>query len=207
MTQTISRMYATHDQAERALAALKDYGYTHAHLVSTSDGEHGGDHTHESIVDRLTDAYVWKQHAEVYAKVIKGGGALVTVHAPFGAANDAEVILAKYDPIDSGVSGRAKRSVAWDEKTPMSSILQMPVLAKNKLPMTKIWNVPAVTSKPIKVSSRLGMKMLSQHTAPLSARLGLPLLSGNSTPLSSRFGLPTLSKKGLKLTPPVDSKR
>jgi hypothetical protein len=202
MTQTISRMYASHEHAARALAEIKDYGYTHAHLVSAA----GGDNAHESVVDRLMDAYVWKNHAEVYAKGIREGGALVVVHAPFGAANDAEVILDKYDPIDSGLPEKARRSVAWDEKTPMSSIMQMPVLAKNKLPMTKIWNVPALTSKPTKISSRFGMKMLSPEKAPLSSKIGMPLLSRNPTPLSSRFGLPLLSK-GLKLTSPTAPKR
>jgi hypothetical protein len=202
MTQTITRMYSNHDQAARALAEIKDYGYTHAHLVSAT----GGEHTHESVVKRLMDAYVWKNHAEVYAKGIRDGGALVVVHAPFGAANDAQVILDKHDPIDSGLQEKTRRSIAWDEKTPMSSILQMPVLAKNKLPMSKIWNVPAILPTATKFSSRLGMKMLSLEKAPLSSKIGMPLLSRNPTPLSSRFGLPLLSK-GLKLTPPTAPKR
>lgn len=202
MTQTITRMYRNHDQAARALAEIKDYGYTHAHLVSTS----GGDPTHEGVVARLMEAYVWKNHAEVYAKGIRDGGALVVVHAPFGAANDAEVILDKHDPIDSGLPEKTRRSIAWDEKTPMSSILQMPVLAKNKLPMSKIWNVPAILSKAPTVSGCLGMKTLSPNPAPLSSRLGMRLLSRNATPLSSRFGLPLLSK-GLKLTSPTAPKR
>jgi hypothetical protein len=203
MTQTVSRMYASQDQAARALAALEDYGYSHAHIVSASDGNN----SYDGIVDTLVQAYVWKPHAMVYAKGISKGGSLVTVHAPFGAAYAAQVILDEHDPVDSGLPEPKHRSVAWDERTPMSSMLQMPVLAKNRLPMSKIWNVPAVLSKSPTFSGCLGMNTLSQNKAPLSSRLGMSLLSRNLTPLSSRFGMPLLSKTSLKLTPPGAPKR
>jgi hypothetical protein len=192
MTQTISRMYRSHDEAARAAAALKDYGYTHVQQVSRPEGSEDEAQAHNSIVASLIRGYIWRPHAEVYAKSIKDGGSLVTVHAPFGAANDAEQILDKHDPIHSGLPAPKHRSPAWDEKTPMSSILQMPVLAKNKLPMSTVWNVPPVI-KSATVSGCLGMRTLSQSKTPLSSSFGLPALSRNATPISSLLGLPVLS--------------
>ncbi len=196
MTQTISRMYGAYDIAARAVEDLKKVGYRHIHVVSTSGGPGIADTSHNGIVKALTDGYIWKPHAVEYAKRIGQGGSLVTVHAPWATARRAIKMLDKHGPIDSGVPEPTLPSIAWDDATPMSSALQMPVLMKQKTPMSMVWNVPAVLKNPIKMSACLGMPMLSKHIAPLSSRIGMSLLSKSATPLSSRFGLPLLSSRG-----------
>jgi hypothetical protein len=196
MTQTISRMYGAYDTAARAVEDLKKYGYRHIHVVSTSGGSGVADTSHNGIVKALTDGYIWKPHAVEYAKRISQGGSLVSVHAPWATGRRAIKILDSHGPVDSGVTEPKTPSVAWDDATPMSSALQMPVLMEQKTPMSAIWNVPAVLKNPTKISACLGMPMLSKQIAPLSSWIGMSLLSKSATPLSSRFGLPLLTTRG-----------
>jgi hypothetical protein len=196
MTQTISRMYGAYDTAARAVEDLKKVGYRHIHVVSASGGPGLADTSHDGIVKAITDGYIWRPYAVEYAKRISQGGTLVSVHAPWATAKRAIKILDRHGPIESGVSEPTIPSVAWDDATPMSSALQMPVLMKQKTPISMILNVPAVLKNPIKMSACLGMPMLSKNIAPLSSRIGMSLLSKSTTPLSSRFGLPVLSSRG-----------
>jgi hypothetical protein len=190
MTQNISRLYSSSAQASRALADLKDNNYRDVFLVNS---ESAGA-SHDAIVTALMKAYVWKPNAVILAKGIAKGGSLVTVHAPFGTGRDAMDLMDAHGPIDSGVPDHNFPSVAWNERTPVSSALQMPVLMKTKLPFSTIWNVPAVLRRPVNISELFGMPMLSKSAAPLSKMIGMSVLSDKTTPLSSRFGLPLLSK-------------
>ena len=174
MTQTICRMYSNPEQAAAAAAELLDVGFERVHKFSAANGSSNSD----SLVDEMEKAYIPSYHAQIYARSLMKGAALVAVHAPFGDAYIATKMLENHGPIESGVIEPASRSVAWDERTPMSSAVLMPVLAKNRHPFEKVWNVRSLTRKPY----------------AYSACLGVPMKSKSANPLSSTFGLPTLSK-------------
>ena len=190
MSQTISRMYGTPEQAASAKSALEEEDYSDVHLVS---GESAGASIDE-IVAAIIKGNVLKSHARVYAEGISQGGSLVTVHAPFGGAAMATRILDRFGPIESGISEPESLIMSWDEATPMSCILQMPVLMDDPVPFSSFWNVPPLSGGSFSLSSLLGIPLLTK-TVSRSTSFGVPLLSNNATPLSSLLGLPALSKR------------
>lgn len=199
MTQTISRMYATQTQAKRAFDELKKLGYDDVHMISatkaTGEGAEAASASRDSIVSALTGAYILKQHALVYAERISNGGTLVTVHALFGTALGARNAMDALTPIDSGVSDPVYPSYAWNEATPVSSALQLPLLTKTQLPFEKMWNLPSLTRARMFCSDWFGLSLLTKSATPFSKSAGLPLLSSASTPFSSRLGMPLLTGK------------
>lgn len=198
MTQTISRMYATHAQAKQAFDEFKELGYEDVHLFAGAqpggEGSQAPTPSRDSILSALTRAYILKQHASIYADRISTGSSLVTVHALFGTALKARQVLDGLDPIDSGVPDPVYPSYAWDQATPFSSALQLPVLTKTKLPFEKMWNLPSVTRRPSFFSNLFGLPLLSKAATPFSRSAGWPLLSRLPTPFSSKLGMPLLTK-------------
>ncbi|CCE01084.1 hypothetical protein [Bradyrhizobium sp. STM 3809] len=188
MSQTICRMYANPAQAASAKAALEHEGYDDVHLVSSdSAGE-----SIDDIVAAITRVFVLKSHARVYAEGISRGGSLVTVHAPFTGGLRAMQILAGFGPIDSGITEPESHVMPWDEATPMSCILQIPVLLDNPTPFAHFWNVPTLSSSTFSLSALFGMPLLRQF-GPAISSFGMPLLSRDPAPLSSLLRLPTLT--------------
>jgi hypothetical protein len=190
MSQTISRMYKTPAQAASAKAALEDENYSNVHLVSADSAGASLD----DIVAAITRGYVLKSHARVYAEGIRKGGSLVTVHAPFGGAARATRILGKFSPVESGMSEPESHVMLWDDATPMSCVLQMPVLLDDAAPFSRFWNVPTLSGGSFSLSSLFGMPLLTA-AAPRSTSFGIPLLSNNPAPLSSLLHIPTISRQ------------
>lgn len=191
MSQTINRLYATDAQAAAAVAALRDEYYSDIHTVpGASPGT-----SIDDIVASITRGNVLKYDAKILARSVGRGHALVTVHAPFGGAHRATRILDKFSPLDSGISEPTEHLMAWDEATPMSCILQMPVLLDDATPFSRFWNLPVLSAGPRWFSSLIGIPMLLQGSASLlSSSLGIPVLSNNPAPLSSLLHLPTLAR-------------
>ena len=190
MSQTISRMYATPAQAANAKAALEQEGYSEVYLVTLdSAGESSDD-----IVAAITRGYVLKSHARVYAEGVSRGGALVTVHAPFTGGGRAIQILGNFGPIDSGVSEPESHVMPWDEATPMSCILHMPVLLDDPTPFARFWNVPTLSRSSLELSALLGLPLLRRFD-PGTSSFGIPLLSHDASPLSSLLRIPTLIRQ------------
>jgi hypothetical protein len=142
----------------------------------------------------ITKGNVLKSYARVYAEGISKGGSLVTVHAPFSGAARAARILGKFSPIESGISEPESHVMQWDEATPMSCILQIPVLLEDPAPFSRFWNVPPLSGGSFSLSSLFGIPLLTK-AASRSSSLGIPLLSSNATPLSSLLGIPTISRQ------------
>ena len=188
MSQTISRMYDSHERAASAVAALENEDYSDVHMVAGT-----GEESMDSVVASIMQGNVLKSNAKIYAKGVSQGNTLVTVHAPFGSAAKAIRILDKFGPIYSGVSEPEYRAMTWDDATPMSCMLQMPVLMDSAAPFSRFWNLPALVSGSGSLSSLFGMPLLTGATARATS-FGLPLLSSNPAPLSSLLHIPTLSR-------------
>ena len=196
MTQTISRMYSSSAQATKAFEDLKKLGYQNVHMFSAPvtgvDGAAAHGSPVKEIAAAMMKAHILKHEAQVFAERVSKGASLVTVHALFGTALDARTALDSHGAIDSGVAEPDHTGHLWDEKTPVSSALRMPVLSDNKLPFEKMWGVRSITNGPSYVSSCLGFPMLSKPGTPFSSAMGRQLLSNNKTPFSTRLGLPLL---------------
>lgn len=194
MSQTISRMYASHDQALKVAHDLRTHRldrFESVHVVSRDDDPNAGA---DAIAASIMKGYVLKSHAKVYAEGIRRGGALVTVHAPFGTAVAAMQILDQHGPIDAGVAEPEDRLPAWDDATPVSSALRIPVLLPDNATFARFWNIPALAKRPRTSSEALGIRELSQSSGAFTGTFGMALLSNKATPLSSMFGLPVLKK-------------
>jgi hypothetical protein len=168
------------------------------------------DSTHEEITATIMRGYVWKPYAKIYAEHVKRGCSLVTVLAPFGKGVEATMALDAHGPVDPGIPDPFGPGPIWDEAAPLSSALQLPVLAKDPAPFSSFWGLPVLTRGRASLSAAFGlpelagrgasyspvipMPLLSNKAAPLSSMLGLPLLSGKAAPLSSLFGLPLLAR-------------
>lgn len=205
MTQTICRLYATKDEGMQAAAELKARGYSDVHVFNgpepvqavAAEGEESvapapAGPTVASLVQSMRDAFILDSHARIYAGRVSQGGTLVCVHALFGKALQATKLLDKFGPIESGVPDATTAWVEWDERTPLSSALQLKTLTETKLPFETMWNVASVLSRPALFSNWFGLPVLSRDTS-FSKIFGLSLLSRNSTPLSSQLGLPLLT--------------
>lgn len=188
MTQTIVRMYGSHDNAMSAVNELKRNRFedNEIHVVS-AEGAHGGEG--DGIVEAIMKAYVLKSQAKVYAEGVRRGGTLVVVHAPFGSALEATEILDSHSPIDSGVPDTDHDRLTWDEAAPLSSTFQWPLLSSDSTPFSSFWNLPSLSRG--RVFPALNLPETTSPDASLSGAIGMPLLS-RSAPLS--FGLPLLTK-------------
>lgn len=194
MSQTICRMYASHDQAVKAAHALETHRFerfTSVRVVSR-DAAHD---SLEALTAAIMKGWVLKVQAKVYAAGVARGGALVIVQAPFGSAAAAMDILQSFDPIDSGVPDHEDRLPTWDEATPVSNVLGLRVLLDDSASFARFWNVPALSKKPVTWSTAMSIPEISRSSGPFTGTFGMALLSSKATIFSSMLGLPVLSKR------------
>lgn len=194
MSQTIFRMYASHDQALKAAHALETHRFDRfnaVHVIGRGDAH--------ASVDALTAAimkgWVLKPQAKVLAEGVARGGALVIVQAPFGSAVSALETLQRFDPIDSGVPDPEDRPPTWDEATPVSNVLGLRVLLDDSATFARFWNLPALSKQPVTWGTALNLPEISRSSGPFTGTFGMALLSSKATILSSMLGLPVLSKR------------
>jgi hypothetical protein len=190
MSHEITRMFANATAANKAAAELREEGYGDINVVSPS----GSDVPLSAIAAQIAQGHVLLADAKIYAKGVAAGHSLVTVHAPFGTGKVAEYILDSHDPIDSGMP-KVVADRMWDEATPLSSALVLPVLIDDPDPASRAIGIPALTSSDCGLSEAIGMPLLTNGVLGDRGKLGLPFLSNNPTPLSSALGLPLLSKR------------
>jgi hypothetical protein len=190
MTQTIHRLYASHDTAVAAADALR------ASRTDTFDDIHvfAGGRSADELVDAMTRAFVLRAHARTLANEVQRGATLVTVHAPFGSAIAAIHTLERFRPIGAGVPEFTDPADGWDEAAPLSSALRLPVLSRSKGPYHGFGGLPLLTAGQGTTSEALGLPPLSRSRGPYTGLAGLPLLSDRATPLSSMLGLPVLTR-------------
>jgi hypothetical protein len=191
--QTISRLYASEENARKAWDELKRRGFADVYLFSPpSRGEDGAPiaASAESLLDRMVKAFIVRSDAAILARRVGEGASLVAVHAPFSGGLKATTILDRYGPIDSGITEPAGPSYAWDEENPFSSAFRIPLLTRCEHPFEEIVGLPSL----IKTSYASIGRPKPDNPAPFSAALGLPVLSNEPAPLSSFFKFPVLMK-------------
>lgn len=195
MSQMIGRMYSSPERAAQAVEALRDNEIRNFEDVFTISGTAGAGPTPRSadaIMADLLAAYVVKSQARVYAQGIQQGGTLVVVHASFGTAVVAIDIMESFGPIDSGIVEFSEPLRPWDEATPISCALQLPVLLPDNYTFARFWNVPPLSKKPATTFSFFGLPEVSASRGPFGGTFGMKLLSNKAAPLSSMLGLPAL---------------
>ena len=197
MSQTINRMYETPQRATDAAAALRGEHFDDVHVFDARGGagEGAATLTADQITASMLKACVLKSHAKVFAEGIQRGGTLVTVHAPFGMADAAVVVLDRFGPVASGIAEPQEPLTPWDEAAPCSSAFGAPVLLEDSATFSRFWNVAPLLKSAATTSSALGLPESSGSSGPFAGTIPLPLLSRKATLLSSMLGLPVLSKR------------
>lgn len=192
MAQTIIRAFDSLERAQAAAAELENnraLAYKDVHVVAA-----GPDAGPDSLTEALCRVMVLKAQARAVAAALPSSGAVVVVHAPFGTARMAIEMLDKRDPIDAGLPEERSLGPGWDDATPMSCALGMPVLLSEGASFSKFWGLPLLVRSGRTTSSGFGLRELKATPARWSHSLGLPLLSNKAAPLSSMLGLPLLKR-------------
>jgi len=191
--QTISRLYASEENARKAWDELKRRGFADSYIFTPpapGTGEAAGPASADSMADDMVKSFIVRSEAAIYARRVTEGASLVTVHAPFSGGLKATTILDRQGPIDSGIPEPRYPSYAWDESAPFSSAFRMPLLTECKLPFEAIVGVPSL----LKTTYGSGPPPRPDNPTPFSATLKWPVLSKDPAPLSSFLRLPLLLK-------------
>ena len=135
MADIIARVYGSHENAVAAVNELKTYRFEDTDITVVSylggykTGANAAAAEFNEIVGAVAAGFIPKAEAAIYALSIVRGATLVTVRAPFGTAGRATAILDSFDPIETGVPPKEYKPLRqWDEATPASSFLSLPVL-------------------------------------------------------------------------------
>lgn len=192
MSQPIVRVYDSVAKAQQAVDALvlNGFGSDLINLVAPREPAQ----SLEDIAAAIRAGYVLKGYAKAYAGCVQRGHTVVSVRAPFGTGVVVSHLLDEAGPVDSGVAVPREAGPTWDEATPLSSSLNLPVLLKNGATFSGFWQLPMVlregrrSDTVFPVSFRKG-----KNPAPFSSLLGMPLLLKNWS-FSSLLGMPMTVK-------------
>jgi hypothetical protein len=187
MAQIISRLFSSASNAAAAAKDVQDYRFGD-NEVYTVEGSAGT--SREDLVAQIMQAGVAKTYAAEYAEKVQGGATLVVVHAPFGSAKKATVLLDRHQPLPSAAPPPVGRPMRYDRAAPLSSIFQWRTRYSNAAPLSSFWNLPLLSN--FSLSRTWGRPELSDEPAPLSHWLKFRTLSDNATPLSTWLKFPVL---------------
>lgn len=198
MSETIVRLYGSSDSAERVVSELLEFGYPDEDILvlappgSSGRGAAPAGADYAALLERLLKFYIIKHHAEIYAEGVLKGGTLITIHAPPGSAVRTTNILDAGEPIPSGVPEPEIVYIDYDEATPLSCILGLPILVTDGSTFSGFWSLPILTSAKASFSRLFGIPLLTSSYSSFSSKIGLKTLSYSASPFSSLFRIPLL---------------
>jgi len=185
----LSRLYATAKDAEAAAGALIEAGFRAGDFeIVTADAK--GWISKETLMGKE----VSKTNAAAYAEALRAGRILLLVNPLLGYAEAAEKVLAAPRGTENATATVGFEGTTWDEATPISSALFLPVLSKNPTPFGTFWNVPTLLKNYWFFSDIFGGKLLSRKPSPLSDSLGWKTLLTDPAPFSSLLKMKVLTK-------------
>lgn len=187
----ITRLYDTHRQALDAVRELEANQFTRDEITVVAPP--GTDGSPGDLVAAIAAGWILLAEARVYAESVRNGRTLVSVRAPFGTGVIAERVLDSFGPA-SPVIERDDSLPIWDDATPLSSALGLPVLLRNEDSFSAFWGLPLLTRKQAFFASTDSVRALSNASAWFSSKLGLPVLTRSDKFFSSLLGLPLLIK-------------
>ena len=180
------RLFETEQQAQDAMAKLKDIGLGDNMIVllTPSPG------SEESAVrDAIAAGKLPGIQVNVATKALRAGRSVLSVELPYGAGQRVDDILASCNPVDTEMLADVPSANA----SPFSDFLGIPTLIDGTS-STRLLSGPKERSMGFPLLTRGGKPMFGA-VKPFrkNSSMGLPLLSNNPTPLSSLFKLKLLS--------------
>ena len=196
MAQIVSRLFSSSTNAAAAVKDVKDYRFAD-NEVFTVGGEAGA--SHDDLITQIAQAGIAKDEASIYADKVQGGATLVVVHAPFGSARKATVLLDRHQPLPAAVATTAAPlRMPYDKSAPLSSLFQWSTINSNPAPLSSFFRWAVLT--PFSLSRSWGYSELSDNAAPLSKAASWPLLTNLSAPLSEKMKWRVLSDDAAPLS-------
>ena len=168
MTQVITRLYDTAQQAADAVAALQAAGFANnqINLVSHNGGaaSSAGGQSADPTLAAIMAAGILRVHAVVYAERLRRGSSLITVTPYFGTGVAATQILDRFNPAETGIPEVVDRLEPWDDVTPISSLFGMRVLWAEATPFSVMWNVPVLLGDGETISEIIELPSLTRSS-------------------------------------------
>ncbi len=186
MTQLITRIYESRQNAEAAAAELQEAGFAADQVLFVPHPGGERDEASAAMVESMVVNNVYKPLAVAYAGEVVQGGAIVAVFAPFGTAGEAERILGEHGPVGpAGFDTVTSGLWGWDETAPFSSgFYGWAVKYDDPTPFSKFWNIPVLVD-PAKVTTARWWPLLAKNAMTLGR---YEQLWNNPTPLSTKMG-------------------
>ena len=186
----LSRLYANAEDAAASTGALLAAGFREGDFEIVKADAKGWISKETLMAKEVT-----KPHAAAYAEALRAGKILLLVNPLLGYAEAAEKVLAAPRGTENATATVGFEGTTWDEATPISSALFLPVLSKDPTPFGTFWNVPTLLKNYWFFSDIFGGKLLSRKPAPFSDRLGWKTLLKDPAPLSSLLKMKVLTKR------------
>ena len=183
MPETVCRMFATRAIADAAAEELRVNGFANVHVFGGAASSDADGYT-----DQLCQAYVLKSTARVLARGLAAGRGLVVVHAQFGRAGFAMTLLGRHGPVDDGLPDQRSAGPRYDDATPLSSTLQLPVLTSIAHPVETFSSFPSLLGGRWTLSDAINWGVRTERRAPLSESLGMPTLTSAGWHPTAVFG-------------------
>lgn len=212
MAQILSRLFTSSTNAAAAVKDLGDHRFGD-NEVFTIDAAAGS--SRDDLVSQIAQAGIVKSDAAVYADKVQAGSTLVVVHAPFGSARKATVLLDRHQPLPAVVAAAPMpRPMRYEKAAPASSIFQWPTLSSDPTPVSSFFRWPTISNFSLSrsrgfaeladdaapLSKKLNWSLLSESAGPLSQKMKWRLLSDDAAPLSQRMNWGTLSSNPAPLS-------
>jgi hypothetical protein len=200
MADIITRVYGSYENALAAVNELKLYRFLDSEITVVSlptarrAGANMSPPAFNEIVDAIAAGWVVKSDAAIYALSVMRGAALVTVRAPFGTGGRASTILDSHDPVESGVTPKEfPRMRQWDDSTPASSFLHLPVLLDHEAtPLSAVLGLPLVAKRGRTLGAVLRIPEVFSTAASKATLFGLPAVMKGSPAITALLGLPAV---------------
>ena len=201
----VVRLYESPDQAQRALDALRRWGFEPeriAVIAGATTPAAGAPATtttttaptrDESIFTALRSASIPHAQAAQYADALRRGYTLVSVRAPFGTGGLVEDMLGSGATLDASHALHRDTLLPSDVPAPLSDTLGLPTLSERGRTTSEALGLPTIIRSGRTASEALGLPTL---THPDHYTLGAPRLSDQAAPLSRMLGLPVLTRRG-----------
>lgn len=188
MTTLITRLYATQQLAEKAVAALAADGFRDKYytVITAPSRKKASKADLGTISAALSAAGVIPRSAGIYAPLIAEGNALLAVRAPVGTAFRTKDALAPFDTIETGARDEVHLPAEVYRPLRKHRPSATSLLARDAMILSGKKFMPPLTSSSRTISEVLGLPLLSQKG---------PRAKLSSFSLSSMFGLPLLSKR------------
>lgn len=198
----IVRQYATSGQAQRAVEALRRWGFESERITVVSTASlrppvpgAGDSAERDAVVQRAIEAgAVPRADARRHAEAVQGGRTLVSVEAPFGTGGIAEELLDQCEPVAADFEATPVPLLPSDLAAPLSEMLGMPAITRRGRTASEALGIPTLTQRD---HFTFGNPRVGDNAAPFSRLFGLPVTTRRGRTLGEALNLPEITRSGV----------